>query len=101
MHFTFTDTSQATLDHWREFALEHLLDSDRLTRNLYDLRQIQDLPELAVNYAIEMNNDPPCKHPGGGGCWQREGAWALKQILADTLAAGRPFETIEARPRPG
>jgi len=58
MHFTFTDLSDATLEHWRELALEHLLDSDRLTRNLYDLRQINELPEKAIKYAIEVNNDP-------------------------------------------
>jgi hypothetical protein len=58
MHFTFTNLSESTIDHWRAFALEHLLDSDRLTRNLYDLRQIDELPEKAIKYAIEVNNDP-------------------------------------------
>lgn len=38
MNLTFTDLSEATLADWREFAYEHLLGSDRLTRNLYDLR---------------------------------------------------------------
>jgi len=62
MHFTFSDASPATLMHWREFALEHLLDSDRLTRNLYDLRQIEDLPEQAIQYAVEVNNDPSVRN---------------------------------------
>lgn len=62
MHFTFTDASPATLKHWREFALEHLLDSDRLTRNLYDLRQLDDLPEEAIKYAVEVNNDPAARN---------------------------------------
>lgn len=62
MHFTFTDTSQATLDHWRNFSVEHLLDSDRLVRNLYDLRQLDDIPEMAINYAIELNNDPSVRN---------------------------------------
>lgn len=62
MHFTFTDASPATLKHWREFALEHLLDSDRLTRNLYDLRQLEDLPEEAIKYAVEVNNDPAARN---------------------------------------
>lgn len=62
MHFTFRDASPATLTHWREFALEHLLDSDRLTRNLYDLRQLQDLPEQAIQYAVEVNNDPSVRN---------------------------------------
>ncbi len=58
MNITFTDTSLATLNHWRKFALEHLYDSDRLTRNLYDLRQLEDISEEAIKYAVEVNNDP-------------------------------------------
>ncbi len=62
MHFTFSDASPATLEHWREFALQHLYDSDRLTRNLYDLRQLDDLPELAIQYAVEVNSDPSTRN---------------------------------------
>jgi uncharacterized protein (DUF2384 family) len=62
MHFTFSDVNHTTLEHWREFALEHLLDSDRLTRNLYDLRQIEELPEEALQYALEVNNDPSVRN---------------------------------------
>lgn len=62
MAITFTDASQATLEHWRAFALEHLLDSDRLVRNLYDLRQLEELPEEAVKYAVEVNNDPSVRN---------------------------------------
>lgn len=62
MHLTFTDASPATLDHWRRFGLEHLLDSDRLVRNLYDLRQLDELPEQAINYAVELNNDPSVRN---------------------------------------
>ena len=62
MHFTFTDTTKATLEHWREFSLDHLLDSDRLTRNLYDLRQLSDVSDDAVKYAIELNNDPSVRN---------------------------------------
>ena len=58
MNIQFSDVSQATLAHWREFALEHLLDSDRLTRNLYDLRQVENLPDEAIQYALEVNTDP-------------------------------------------
>jgi hypothetical protein len=39
MTLTFTDLSDATLAHWHEFALAHLLEADRRTRNLYDLRR--------------------------------------------------------------
>ena len=62
MHFVFSDVSPKTLEHWREFSLEHLYDSDRLTRNLYDLSQLKDLPEQAVQYAVEVNNDPSSRH---------------------------------------
>ena len=62
MHFTFSDVNHTTLEHWREFALEHLLDSDRLTRNLYDLSQIKELPEEALQYALEVNNDPSVRN---------------------------------------
>jgi len=62
MHFTFTDASPKTLEHWRKFALEHLLNSDRLTRNLYDLRQLDSIPEKAIQYALEVNNDPAVRN---------------------------------------
>lgn len=62
MHFVFTKIDHATLVHWREFALQHLYDSDRLTRNLYDLRQIDAIPEEAVWFAIEANSDPSARH---------------------------------------
>ena len=32
MTVTVTDLSDATIQHWHDFALEHLLGSDRLTR---------------------------------------------------------------------
>ena len=50
MELVFTNVSEETLEHWRKFALAHLIDSDRLTRNLYDLRQIDSLPEKAIQY---------------------------------------------------
>ena len=62
MHYTFTDLSHETLAHWHEFAVEHLLDSDRLTTNLYDLRQIKDIPPEAIDYAIEVNSDPSARN---------------------------------------
>ena len=62
MHLTITDLSLATLIHWREFSLKHLYNSDRLTRNLYDLRQVQFIPEEAIRYAIEVNNDPAARN---------------------------------------
>ncbi len=62
MHYTFTDVSPATLLHWREFALQHLYDSDRLTRNLYDLRQLDSIPDEAIKIALEANSDPAARH---------------------------------------
>ena len=62
MALTFTDLSDATIQHWREFALEHLLGSDRLTRNLYDLRPVKEIPEMAVRAAIEVNSDPAARN---------------------------------------
>jgi len=58
MHFTFTDTSHRTVMHWRDFALQHLYDSDRLTRNLYDLSQVAEISEEALRVANEVNSDP-------------------------------------------
>jgi len=62
MHYTFTDLSHETLEHWHEFAGDHLLDSDRLTTNLYDLRQIDEIPPEAIDYAIEVNSDPSARN---------------------------------------
>ena len=62
MHYTFTDLTDATVKHWQEFAHEHLLDADRLTRNMYDLRQVQSIPEKAVRTAIEVNSDPAARY---------------------------------------
>jgi hypothetical protein len=62
MQFTFSDVSIHTLLHWREFALQHLYDSDRLTRNLYDLRAIEFIPEEAIQIAIEANSDPSARN---------------------------------------
>ncbi|MEZ0396480.1 MAG: hypothetical protein ABWK53_08655 [Anaerolineales bacterium] len=61
MTLTFTDLSDATIQHWHDFALEHLLGADRLTRNLYDLRQVGDIPEKAIRIAIEVNSDPAAR----------------------------------------
>jgi len=62
MHITFTDVKMSTMEHWREFALAHLIDSDRLTRNLYDLSQIENLPAQAIQYALEVNSDPSVRN---------------------------------------
>ncbi len=62
MTLTFTDLSDATLNEWREFAMEHLLGVDRRTRNLYDIRAVKDVPEKAVRMAVEANSDPSARN---------------------------------------
>jgi hypothetical protein len=62
MQYTFTDLSKHTLSHWRQFALEHLLGSDRLTRNLYDLREIEEITDEAMSYALEVGSDPSTRN---------------------------------------
>ncbi len=62
MTLTFTDLSDATINDWHEFALEHLLGADRRTRNLYDLRLVRDIPEKAVRMAVEANSDPSARN---------------------------------------
>jgi hypothetical protein len=58
MTLTFTDMSDATLRAWHDFALEHLLGMQGRTRNLYDLRRVQQISEKAVRTAVEVNSDP-------------------------------------------
>ena len=62
MQFTFTDVSPATVKHWRNFSIQHLYDSDRLTRNLYDLRQLAEISEEAIRVALEVNSDPSARN---------------------------------------
>lgn len=62
MTLTFTDLSDATLNDWREFAMEHLLGADRRTRNLYDLRAVKEIPEKAIRMAVEANSDPSARN---------------------------------------
>ena len=40
---------------------DHLLDADRLTRNLYDIRQVEEIPEEALRSAIRLNSDPSAR----------------------------------------
>jgi hypothetical protein len=62
MTLTITDLSDATLKHWHDFALEHLLGADRRTRNLYDLRAVSEIPEKAIRLAVEVNSDPSARN---------------------------------------
>ena len=62
MTITFTNLSDETIREWHDFALDHLLGSDRLTRNLYDLRAVKDIPEKAIRTAVEVNSDPSARN---------------------------------------
>jgi len=62
MQLTFTDVSHKTLMHWRDFAMQHLEDSDQLTRNLYDLRQVKEITQEAIQFAVEANSDPSTRN---------------------------------------
>lgn len=62
MHYTFTDLSDLTVNHWQEFSHQHLLEAERLTRNLYDLRKVEHISQSAINTAIEVNSDPAARN---------------------------------------
>ena len=62
MTLTFTDLSDATINDWREFAMEHLLGATGRTRNLYDLRAVKEIPEKAIRMAVEANSDPSARN---------------------------------------
>lgn len=62
MTLTFTDLSESTMKHWYAFAFEHLLGSDRRTRNLYDLRAVKNIPEKAIRLAVDANSDPSARN---------------------------------------
>ena len=101
MALTFTDLSDATIQHWHDFALEHLFGSDRLTRNLYDLRPIKEIPEKAIHTAMEVNSDPAARNIRAAVVVASDKvANAVREIyyavVAETSAAIKIFTDIEA-----
>jgi hypothetical protein len=62
MNLTFTDLSDDTVNDWRKFAMEHLLEATGRTRNLYDLRAVTEIPEKAIKMAVEANSDPSARN---------------------------------------
>ena len=62
MTLTFTDLSDATIEHWRQFAFDHLMGADRRTRNLYDLRSEAEIHEKDIRMAVEANSDPSARN---------------------------------------
>ena len=99
MTLTFSDLSDQTMANWREFAFEHLLDSDRLSRNLYDLRQVTDIPEKAIKTAVEVNSDPSTRNLRVGVLVGSENTrQAIAKIAAGVAGGGaaiRIFTSIE------
>ena len=92
MTLTFTDLSDATLKHWHDFALTHLLEADRRTRNLYDLRAVKNIPEKAIRMAVDANSDPSARNI-------RVAVVVADQSVADTIrnvAAGSSPEAASA-----
>jgi hypothetical protein len=62
MNLFFKDVTHDTLAHWHQFAEEHLLGSDRLVRNMYDLSKVERISEEAVQVAVELNSDPSTRN---------------------------------------
>lgn len=101
MTLTFTDMSEATLRDWHDFALEHLLGSDRLTRNLYDIRLVKHIDEKAVRTAVEVNSDPSTRNIRlAVVVATQDAADAIRKIAAlalpETAAAMKIFTDMDA-----
>jgi hypothetical protein len=62
LNVIFDDVSPETLTDWYRFASEHLLNADRLTRNLYDLRKVRAISEEAIRRAVDLNSDPASRN---------------------------------------
>lgn len=100
MNLTFTDLSDATLDDWRKFAMDHLMGMDRRTRNLYDLRAVREISEKAIRAAVEANSDPSARNIRVAVVVANEGvANAIRQVAAlalpETAAAMKLFTDID------
>jgi hypothetical protein len=88
MNLIFKNASPQTLEHWYNFATEHLLGSDRLTRNMYDLRQVEDVPEEAVQIAVELNNDPSARNIRLAAVVDNDNVREAMQRIADLTPVG-------------
>ena len=88
MNLIFKDVNHDTLAHWHQFAEEHLLGSDRLVRNLYDLRQVEHISREAVQVAIELNSDPSTRNIRLAVVVANEDVRAAIQKVNDLSASG-------------
>jgi len=88
MNLIFKDVTHETLKHWHLFAEEHLLGSDRLVRNLYDLRQVERISEEAVQVAVELNSDPSTRNIRLAVVVANDGVRKAIQKINDLSASG-------------
>ena len=91
MTLTVTALSDATLQHWHDFALEHLL----------DLRKVKEISAKAVHIAIEVNSDPAARNIRVAVVVNNDKvANSVKELyyqsLPETSAAIKIFTDIEA-----
>lgn len=88
MNLIFNNVNHETLGHWHRFAEEHLLGSDRLVRNLYDLRMVERLSGEAIQIAIELNSDPSTRNIRLAVVVANEDVRAAIQKINDLSASG-------------
>jgi len=88
MNLTFRDVTSETLGHWQAFAEEHLLGSDRLVRNLYDLTQVDHISDRAVQMAVALNSDPSTRNIRLAVVVASESVKAAIQKVSDLTPAG-------------
>ena len=88
MNLTFANINSDTLGHWQKFAEEHLIGSDSLVRNLYDLRKIDHLSDRAVQMAVALNSDPSTRNIRLAVVVGNEQVKAAIQKVADLTPAG-------------
>jgi hypothetical protein len=88
MNLIFNDINAKTLDAWHQFAEEHLIGSDRLVRNLYDLRQIDNISERAIQIAVELNSDPSTRNIRLAVVVQNDALKDAVQKIADLTPVG-------------
>ncbi len=96
MNLTFTKINEHTLAHWRDFAVEHLLGSDSLTRNLYDLRAVENISEKAVRVAVELNSDPSTRNIRMAVVVANDKVRsAIQQVVDSTTASGARLKIFD------
>ena len=88
MNVTFTGITHETLTQWYKFAEDHLIGSDHLVRNLYDLRQVERLSDEAVQTAIELNNDPSTRNIRLAAVVANDAVRAAMQKIFDNTPGG-------------